>query len=175
MWPGTLSCNMYYAHCGILSFGVLCTIRACAPKAGGFAIRYTSSSTSTNLRAMSYCKHAWVLLHVTRVNFTVDKFCGFYKFICIMVHYSQFLICYTERWELKDSRNIIIHRPEEGLDLKYECILVSAMVHQSQELKLLLSNKHEKVVLNEKNNKLFYPLLIQMCGRNVITTSLGAM
>ena len=40
------------------------------------------------------------------------------------------------------------------MDLKYECILVSAMVHQSQELKLLLSNKREKVVLNEKNNKL---------------------
>ena len=59
MQPGTLPCNMYYAHCGMLSFGVLCAIRACAPKAGGFAVRYSSSSTSMNLRAMSHCKHAW--------------------------------------------------------------------------------------------------------------------
>ena len=46
-------------------------------------------------------------------------------------------------------------------------------------VKLLLTNKHEKVVLNEKNNKLSaLPLLIQMCGSNVITISLhevGAM
>ena len=27
----------------------------------------------------------------------------------------------------------LIHRPEEGLNLKSECILVSAMVHLSQE------------------------------------------
>ena len=28
---------------------------------------------------------------------------------------------------------MLIHRPEEGLDLKSECILLSAMVHVSQE------------------------------------------
>ena len=77
-------------------------------------------------------------------------------------------ICYTARWELKDSCNIIIHRPEEGLDLKYESILVSGMVHQSQEL-TFAHQQAEKVVLN---NCLLYPLLIQTCGSNVITTSL---
>ena len=47
---------------------------------------------------------------------------------------------YTPRCELKHPRNIIqhninklIHRLEERLDLKSECILVSAMVHLLQE------------------------------------------
>ena len=44
----------------------------------------------------------------------------------------------TPRSEIKDPRNIIyitklIHRPDEGLNLKCECILVSAMVHLPQE------------------------------------------
>ena len=68
MQPGTLPCNMYYADCGMLSFGVLHAIRACAPKVGGFAVCYTSSYTSMNLRAMSHCKPIWVLFHETRIN-----------------------------------------------------------------------------------------------------------
>ena len=37
--------------------------------------------------------------------------------------------------DAKGSRNInkLIHRTEEELDLKFECILVSAMVHLPQE------------------------------------------
>ena len=44
-------------------------------------------------------------------------------------------INYSPRFEIKDPRNIIklLHRPEEGLNLKSECILVSAMVHLPQE------------------------------------------
>ena len=42
---------------------------------------------------------------------------------------------YTPKYNLKDRRNItkLIHRPEKGLNLKSECILVSAMVHLPQE------------------------------------------
>ena len=54
MRPGMLSCNMYYADCGMLSFGVLHAIKAYASKAGGFAACYASSYTSKNLRAMSH-------------------------------------------------------------------------------------------------------------------------
>ena len=68
MQPGMLFCNIYYADCGMLSFGVLHAIRAGAPKAGGFAVCYTSSYTSMNLRAMSHCKPIWVLFHETRIN-----------------------------------------------------------------------------------------------------------
>ena len=42
---------------------------------------------------------------------------------------------YTPRCEIKDplKEYKLIHSPEEGLDLKSECILVSAMVHLPQE------------------------------------------
>ena len=73
MQPGTLPYNMYYADCGMLSFGVLHAIRAGAPKAGGFAVCYTSSYTSMNLRAMSHCKPIWVLFHETRLNVKQHK------------------------------------------------------------------------------------------------------
>ena len=60
-------------------------------------------------------------------------------------------IYYTPRCEIKDPRNTIlhpkmrnkgstqynitklIHRPEKGLNLKSECIVVSAMVHLPQK------------------------------------------
>ena len=42
---------------------------------------------------------------------------------------------HTPICEIKDPCNItkLIHRPEEGLNFKSECILVSAMVHLPQE------------------------------------------
>ena len=56
--------------------------------------------------------------------------------------------------------NKLIHRPEEGLDLKSECIVVSAMVHLSHGMKLWFTNKHGKVVLNKKTNGLRSPCLL---------------
>ena len=55
----------------------------------------------------------------------------------------------------------LIHRPQEGLNLKCECILVSAMVHLRQGMKLWFTNKPGKVVENEKTiNCLHICLLI---------------
>ena len=52
-----------------------------------------------------------------------------------LVYFLNKIRSYTPRCEIKNPHNItkLIHRPEEGLNLKYECILVSAMVHLAQE------------------------------------------
>ena len=105
MQPGTLSFNMYYADCGILSCGVLHAIRAGAPKADGFCC-YASSYTSMNLRAMNHCKPTWVLFHETRINLHWINFCGFYKLVCIMVHYSQFLILPSKNCKTDHAEHI---------------------------------------------------------------------
>ena len=78
---------------------------------------------------------------------------------------------YTPRCEIKDTHNVIqiklIHRPEEGLDLKLELVLYGAPIPR---LKLWFTNNCEKVVLNEKTinglrvcSQIFH-LLIQVCG-----------
>ena len=78
---------------------------------------------------------------------------------------------YTPRCKIKDPTYYkLIHRPEEGLDLKSECILVSATVHLPQEMKLWFVNKCVKVVLNEKTiNGLrvcprLFRLLLHVCS-----------
>ena len=68
---------------------------------------------------------------------------------------AEFIAYYTPRCKhLRNINNIhvnkLIHRPEEGLDFKSEYILVSAMVHLPPGMKLWSTNKHGKVVLNEK-------------------------
>ena len=95
------------------------------------------------------------------------------KYDPIMLYVHQLLTAavgnpnYTPRCEIKDPMYYkLIHRPEEELNLKSECILqlVSAMVHLPQEMKLWFANKCVKVVLNEKtiNSLRVYPCLFHL-------------